>query len=354
MRQHCISVVGFVALLFSPLFLGLGAQTITINPGDSSIGLGAPTVTINPGYISIGVKGTVQYSAVVTGLANAGVTWSVSGPAATSGTITAAGLYTAPAAIPIIPVTIVALASDRKTFGIVYVNIAPPGPPVTNVSPNPLPAGNYMVTVMGSGFTPGSVVLAGGVTYSPTFISSTTLRVYGYQATAGPIVFQVANNGTLYGTPFSVTSVAPQTISPFAATVELGATQQFTSAGATHWAATVGTITATGFYTAPAALPPSGTVTVTATGPGGSASATVYLTNHAPQAISPTSASVNLGATQQFTSTGATKWTATAGIITPTGLYIAPVGVPSSYTVTVTATDNTSIKTKFHARLTIK
>ena len=135
---------------------------------------------------------------------------------------------------------------------------------------------------------------------------------------------------------------APQTISPTTATVNLGATQQFTSSGATSWTATAGTISTAGLYTAPATMPASPTVTVTATGPGGSASATVTLFNPTPQTISPTSVSLLLGATQQFTSAGALSWTATAGTITTTGLYTAPSTMPASPTVTVTATGPTA------------
>lgn len=63
--------------------------------------------------------------------------------------------------------------------------------------------------------------------------------------------------------------------------------------------------------------------TVTAAGPNSSASAVVTLI--APvQTISPTTASVALGATQQFTSSGPALWTATAGEVSSTGLYTAP------------------------------
>ena len=74
--------------------------------------LQAQSITISPGYTSVGVGGTVQYSATVTGLANTAVTWSVSGIAggnSTNGTITASGLYTAPAKIPANGVTVLYL-----------------------------------------------------------------------------------------------------------------------------------------------------------------------------------------------------------------------------------------------------
>jgi uncharacterized protein (DUF1800 family) len=64
--------------------------------------------------------------------------------------------------------------------------------------------------------------------------------------------------------------------------VTLGTTQQFTSSGGTTWAATYGSVSSSGLYTAPAAMPASSTDTVTVTGIGGSASASVTLLQPAP------------------------------------------------------------------------
>src|ERR1700722_10566230 len=106
--------------------------------------LKAQSIAIQPGYTTVGVNQTVQYTATVTGLANKTVTWSVSGVKggnAKNGTITTGGLYKAPAQIPNNGPTISALASDHKTMAIVYVNVAPVGPPITAVSPNLVPVG---------------------------------------------------------------------------------------------------------------------------------------------------------------------------------------------------------------------
>jgi hypothetical protein len=129
----------------------------------------------------------------------------------------------------------------------------------------------------------------------------------------------------------------PQTIAPTTASVNLGATQQFTSANATAWTATAGTVV-NGLYTAPATMPASNKVTVTATGPGGSASATVTLINPNAQQIAPSAVSLNLGGTQQFTSVGATTWTAVAGTVNSNGFYTAPAAMTASGTDTVSAT----------------
>ena len=309
-------------------------------------GLAAQTVTISPGYTTVGVNQTVQYSATVSGLANTSVRWSVVGVVggtAKNGTITAGGLYTAPATIPSNGITVSALASDNRTMGIVYVAVEPAGPAIASVSPSPVPTGSYTVTITGTNFQNHATVQAGGANLPTTFVNATTLRVNGYQGPAQSVPFKVENPGTLWGPVFMVPFVASgpvpaQTISPTSASVTLGATKQFTSSGATGWTATAGTVSSTGLYTAPATMPSSPSVTVTATGPGGSASAAVTLVNVNPQVISPATVSLNLGATQQFTSAGATTWTAASGTITSAGLYTAPPAMPvlGSDTVTVT------------------
>ena len=308
--------------------------------------LAAQSITISPSYTTVGVNQTQQYKATVAGLANTKVTWSVNGITKgnhTYGTITAAGLYTAPAKIPANGITITALGSDNKTSATVYVAVEPAGPSILSISPSPIPVGTYNITLTGTGFKKGAIVSGADANLPTTFVNTTTLTAGGYQGTAGTAAFQVENPGTLWGPVFVAQFVTggpppPQTISPTTATVKLGATQQFTSSGATSWTATAGSISATGLYTAPSTMPSSSSVTVTATGPGGSASATVTLTVQNPQTISPTTVSLNLGATQQFTSAGATAWAATYGTVTTAGLYTAPTALSASDTDTVTAT----------------
>ena len=274
-----------------------------------------PSIAINPSYTSVGVNGTVQYSATVTGLSSTAVTWEVSGIKggnAANGTISASGLYKAPPAIPANGVTITALGSDNKTSATVYVNVAPPGPAITAISPNPAKVGQYTVTVTGSGFVSNTEVRAGDVVLSTTYVNATTIKANGYQGTAGNVAFSAMNPGSLWGPTYllaftsgsssssssssggssgsssssssgggsssgSSSGGVSQTISPTTASLALGATQQFTSAGATGWSATAGTVSASGLYTAPATLPASPTVTVSATGPHGTAKATVTL-----------------------------------------------------------------------------
>src|SRR6202007_1461375 len=116
--------------------------------------------------------------------------------------------------------------------------------------------------------------------------------------------------------------VVSVTISPTSATVATGGTQQFTatvqnaSNAAVTWQvngvaggnATVGTISSSGLYTAPAAVPSPAAVTVKAVSqadPTKSASAQVTITAVplVSVTVSPTSATVATGGTQQFTAT---------------------------------------------------
>jgi len=317
---------------------------ITLTPFISNA-LQAQTIAISPGYLNVGVNQQVQYTATVTGLANTSVTWEVNGVAggnSQTGTISQTGLYTAPAAIPTVGILIEALGSDQKTLGLVYVNIEPPGPSIISISPNPTPTGNSTVTITGSGFVKGVIAQINGANSGVKYVNATTLTVGVYVGKPGLVPFQLENPGTLWGPVYNLQFVAsgpppPQMIAPTTANVNLGAMQQFTSANATTWTATAGTVV-NGLYTAPATMPASSTVTVTATGPGGSASATVTLINPNAQQISPTTATLNLGATQQFTSNNATQWAAVSGTVTSSGLYTAPSTYPASGTDTVTAT----------------
>lgn len=158
------------------------------------------------------------------------------------------------------------------------------------------------------------------------------------------------------------------TISPTTASVEINNTAQFTatvrntSNTAVNWLVndvaggntTVGTISASGLYTAPAAVPNPDSVTVKAVSQADaskSASATVTITLVIGISVAPTTATVPAGATQQFTATventadtsvtwkvnDVTGGNSTLGTISTSGLYTAPLAPPLSGTVTVTA-----------------
>jgi len=253
--------------------------------------LQAQTVTLAPtGYITAGPSGTVQFRATVTGYTgDMKIVWTAGGKVggdSTVGTITQDGLYTAPAAIstPGMTPVVAALGGHKQYSATGYVYLLKAGPSITSVTPNPLPSGTQTVTITGSGFESGAVVSENGValtnkSFSPTSITTTVYNAPNVTAAS----FSVRNPSSLYGPAFTI--------------------------------------------------PVSGKST---SGGGGSGGGT---TVKAP-VISPNTATVILGATQQFSAPGATSWTAVSGTVTSGGLYTAPSVMTPSGSDTVTATNS--------------
>jgi len=195
---------------------------------------------------------------------------------------------------------------------------------------------------------------------------------------------------TITGSAFEVVDVSPLmvdpnsgqalqngisvTVTPSSASLALNAQQQFNatvngSSSAVTWGVNgtpggnsgVGYIDPTGLYTAPNLLPSPATVTVQATTTQTTTpvtgTASVTITGPPPPisvTVSPTTASVRVGRTRQFTATvqnstnQTVTWSATAGTISASGLYKAPSSVPSPNPVTITAVsaaDNTKSAT---------
>ena len=316
------------------------------------------------------------------------VTWSVNGMPggdATVGTVSATGLYQAPAVIPANNVVSVAATSTAypAKSGAVSLTITQPTVWLWSTSPTKVPAGSFTISLNGANFTANSVVNFGGVPLTTTFLSSTGLRATGVAAAAQAgtsVNITVTNPGlggmTSSAVKLAITAPVPVVvaINPTSATVYTAATRQFSASvtgssnTAVTWSvngmpggdATVGTISSAGLYTAPANVPPApGTVTVRATSvadPTVGAQAVVTVQVAPPPlvtvAVSPASTALNTGTTRQFaaTVTGsanlAVTWSvnnvaggnSTVGTISSTGLYTAPAAVPNPATVTVRAT----------------
>ena len=153
--------------------------------------------------------------------------------------------------------------------------------------------------------------------------------------TASCTVTATSSTGSLASTVAIVTS--PLVITPYSAATPAGLTQQFSANAAVLWVASCGSINAAGLYTASA--PQGSMCTIGATAASGTAyTASVVDTIAAAPAltISPASATLSEGSTQQFTSSGSASWSATCGSIgASTGLYTAPL---TAGPCTVTAT----------------
>ena len=132
-------------------------------------------------------------------------------------------------------------------------------------------------------------------------------------------------------------------------TVQLSATVTGTSNTAVSWSVTGGSISPAGLYTAPSA---AGTYTVKATSAADStksatASVTVTAAPVVAVSISPGTATVKTGASQQFvaavtgSSNTAVTWSASGGTISAAGMYTAP-GTAGTYTVKATSAADTT------------
>ena len=304
----------------------------------------AVAVSVGPSSASLATGGTQQFSATVTGSSNTAVTWS-----ATGGTVSANGLYTAPATAGTYSVTATSQADSTKSAS---ATVAVTTPPVVAVSISPLSAAlltggtqQFTAYVSGSSNTAVTWSATGGtVSSSGLYTAPATAGTYSVTATS-----QANSTKSASATVTVTTPAVGVSISPVSAALLTGATQQFTATvtGSTNtavtWSATGGTVSSSGLYTAPAT---AGTYSVTATSQANntkSASATVTVTALAVGvSISPVSAALLTGATQQFTATvtGSTNtavtWLATGGTVSTNGLYTAPA-TAGTYSITATS-----------------
>src|SRR6266849_3954333 len=192
------------------------------------------------------------------------------------------------------------------------------------------------------------------------------------------------------GAPTAVVSVA---VTPSSASVAVSKSQQFTASvtgssnTAVTWSVTGGaangTISASGLYTAPSAVPNPAQVTVRATSQADatkSSSANVTVTTASSGGtvvVSPSAATVANFGTQQFMATvngssssavnwqvnGTTGGSQACGFISSSGLYVAPSGVPTksdgkggsiTTTVTITAVSQANAADSGNATVTIQ
>lgn len=240
-----------------------------------------------------------QFTPTLTGTTNTAVIWAVNGIVggnASVGTVDATGKYTAPsgAAVGASFMLTATSVADPNASANLTLTIRYPNPQITYVTPNPLPAGPFKITVNGNLFVSGAQVLMSGTMLPTTYVSTTQLTATGtWSQSANPVVF-IINPGpsgsvspgftlsvgstptpTPIPTPTPTVSVS---VTPQYATVQLSATQQFQATvsnaanKSVNWSvngvaggnSATGTIDANGLYTAPSTQPFTGVVTVTA------------------------------------------------------------------------------------------
>jgi hypothetical protein len=274
-----------VAVLFAGTILAvaLGANGCAGTAGSASTPASTPVsapvtaVAVAPASAATSVKATITFAATVDGTTpDKNVTWQ-----AKLGSITAAGVYTAPTVAGTDTVTATSMADPAKSASaqIVVTTTAPapaPAPPtgvavkVAPATASIAPKGTATFTATVSGTTNTAVTWKaklGTITSTGAYTAPTTVGTDTVTATS-------AANTTASGTATvtitsagsGVTSVA---VSPSSATASTNGTLQFaatvkggTTNTAVTWTAAEGKITASGLYTAPAS---TGTDTVTAT-----------------------------------------------------------------------------------------
>jgi serine protease len=348
-----------------------------------------PITPAAPSYVAVAPSGpsvqaaggTQQFTANVVNLGSSAVTWEVNGVAGgntTNGTISTAGLYTAPADVPSSPTVTVTAVSNANSSVSGFAGVTITSPVTVAITPT---SATVLVATGTQSFT------ATVSNSTNTAVTWTVNGIAGGNATVGTI-----SSAGLYTAPAQIPSPATVTVSavpvadqavsasavvtvahvgvavtPSSATLAVLNTQSFTATvtntqnTAVSWQvngiaggnATVGTVTSAGLYTAPAVIPSPATVTVkavSAADPTQSGSASVTI---APVSvsISPAVATLPVLGTQPFVATvlyssnTAVTWqvnavaggNASVGTVSSSGVYTAPASVPSPAAVTVTA-----------------
>jgi hypothetical protein len=345
--RDCYSETSYQASLTSlPATWSTGSQSasciISMFGSASSLGV---SITVSPNTASMQVGQESQFAATVSGTSNTAVTWSASG-----GTVSTAGLYTAPSSPGSYSVTATSVADSSKFASATVAVASPISVTVAPTSANLLTGGQQQFTATVSGTSNTAVTwTASGGTVSTAGLYTAPSSPGTYTVTAR----SVADSSKFANATVTVASPISVTVSPTSANLTTGGQQQFTatvsgtSNTAVTWTASGGTVSTAGLYTAPSS---PGTYTVTATSVADSsklASATVTVASPISVTVAPTSANLLTGGQQQFTATvsgtssTAVTWTASGGTVSTAGLYTAPSS-PGTYTVTARSVADSS------------
>jgi subtilisin family serine protease len=211
---------------------------VAISLGSASsvnFGLGTVTVSVSPASVTLAGSQAQQFTATVTGSADQSVTWSRS-PAL--GTISAAGLYTAPSSFTnhtLVTITATSVANPTRsgsatvTLDNVLKLTLSPTSVVGGVSTtankitldDPAPAGGAVVSLTSSdpavAAPPASVTVAEGATVSPSFTISTS-----WVSAATPVTIRATYAGVTKAATLTVNPVALSSVSPASSSVAGG------------------------------------------------------------------------------------------------------------------------------------
>ncbi|HEX3436284.1 MAG TPA: glycosyl hydrolase family protein [Pseudacidobacterium sp.] len=174
--------------------------------GGSSSGLAVPIKPLVVNLNAFDVNGTntgtaqlglpVQFRANVTGSANLSLTWPVKWSVSGAGSISGSGRYVAPATMPtnrIVNVT-ATLAANSQIHSTYQLTLMNPQPVVNAANPTHLKAGTTgTVTVIGSGFIPGSQILVNGSAVATSYQSGNTLTASVTAGQSSRVLISVVN-----------------------------------------------------------------------------------------------------------------------------------------------------------------
>ena len=158
------------------------------SPGEVTAGTAALTepvvVTLSPSSITRRCLTSVAFVGKVTNTAITTVTWSVNGIVggnSTVGTITSAGVYTAPGSPPTTAITVSVRSTVDTTKSASASVLLQNAIPVITKATSPIIAGaNATLTILGVGFAPSATVSLGNIPLRATWISNTHLTATGF------------------------------------------------------------------------------------------------------------------------------------------------------------------------------
>ncbi|HVN21203.1 MAG TPA: putative Ig domain-containing protein [Dongiaceae bacterium] len=315
--------------------------------GQLSIAVADIKISVSPTSATVASRGTLQFTATLTGISNTSITWTAS-----SGTISSSGLYTAPIVSANTTATVTATSvADASKQASATLTITPAGSANLSVTTTNLAtatqgtAYNQSLTATG-GTPPYTYAITSGALPSGLALKATSGAITGTPSSSGTFSFTVtvtdsAKNQAVSGL-LSITVVDIKiSVSPSSATVASQGTLQFTatltgiSNTSVTWTASSGTISSSGLYTAPL-VSVNTTATVSATSVADAskqASATLTITPLASSNLTITTTSLATATqgtayNQSLTATGGTapySWSISSGALAG-GLTLSSAG----------------------------
>jgi hypothetical protein len=223
------------------LLLGLGcAAVLGFGCAGTASKTNPITISVAPTAASVPMGNTQQFMATVTGTSNTAVTWSVAGGAA-NGSISVAGLYTAPATVPNPPtvtVTVIAQADSTKSASAIVtvtsatpisVSVSPSAAAVANfgtqqftasVNGTPSTAVTWQVNGVAGGNQTIGFISTSGLYVAPSDVPTTSNGLGGSVATAVTVSAVSQANGSASGS--ATVTIQPGNQNAQSGPIELG------------------------------------------------------------------------------------------------------------------------------------